>query len=82
MDEKLLRDICKKYQKIITIEDGIKKGGFGSAILEFISENKYDNKVEVLGIEDSFTEHGSIEELQKINGIDSASIREKIKSLQ
>lgn len=82
LDETLLHEICKKHKTIITVEDGIKKGGFGSAILEFISENNCSNAVEVLGIEDSFTEHGSIEELQKINGIDPESIQQKIRSLQ
>ena len=82
LDETLLHHICKKHQTIITVEDGVKKGGFGSAVLEFISENNYDPRIEILGIEDAFTEQGSIEELQKINGIDSESIRQKIRSLQ
>ena len=82
LDEKLLHRVFKNHQTIITIEDGVKKGGFGSAILEFAEENNYKNNVEILGIRDSFIEHGSIEELQKLNGIDVESIREKIKSIQ
>ena len=78
LDENLLHKVFKKYSRIMTVEDGIKKGGFGSAVLEFASENDYNTTVEVLGIEDTFTEHGSIEELQKMNGIDADSIRKKL----
>ena len=82
LDEKLLHQICANFKKIITIEDGVKKGGFGTAVLEFAARHYYTNTIKVLGIEDSFTEHGSIEELQKINGIDPASIVKYVKSLQ
>ncbi len=78
LDLHLLHQIFKKHSRILTIEDGVKKGGFGSAVLEFASENNYTNTIEVLGIEDAFTEHGSIEELQKMNGIDPDSIRKKL----
>ena len=71
-----------KYSKIITIEDGTLKGGFGSAVLEFASERDASNTIEVLGIQDQFIEHGSVGQLQKLNGIDIDSIRKKIKSLQ
>ena len=69
------------FNHIITIEDGVKKGGFGSAILEFIAEYDYKNSVKILGIQDHFVEHGTIEELQKINGIDSGSIKQILKDL-
>ena len=81
LDEKLLTSIFSKHSKIITIEDGTVKGGFGSAILEFAAENNLSNTIEVLGIQDQFTEHGSVEQLQKLNGIDVDSIRAKIRSL-
>ncbi|MEQ6122707.1 1-deoxy-D-xylulose-5-phosphate synthase [Pseudotenacibaculum sp. MALMAid0570] len=82
LDEKLLHEIFTKHKTILTIEDGVLKGGFGSAIVEFAVENKYRNSVHVLGIKDKFVEHGSVDELQRLNGIDSESIRKKIKSLQ
>ena len=82
MDEKLLHQICTRFKTIITIEDGVKKGGFGAAVVEFTANHHYTNTIEVLGIEDAFTEHGSIEELQKINGIDVASIVQRIQALQ
>ncbi len=81
LDEKLLHTICANFSHIITIEDGVKKGGFGSAILEFIAEHHYKNSIKILGIQDDFIEHGTIEELQKINGIDSGSIKQVLKDL-
>jgi 1-deoxy-D-xylulose-5-phosphate synthase len=82
LDERLLTSIFAKYPTIITIEDGTVKGGFGSAVLEFAAKNHLTNTIEVLGIQDEFVEHGSIAQLQQLNGIDVASIRKKIKSLQ
>jgi 1-deoxy-D-xylulose-5-phosphate synthase len=82
LDEKLLHEIFKNYKTIVTIEDGVKKGGFGSAILEFASQYKYQNTIKVLGVQDHFIEHGSIEELQKLNQIDISSIRKLIESIQ
>lgn len=76
LDEKLLHKIFAKFKKIVTIEDGVKKGGFGSAIVEFASNKQYKNDVKVLGIQDHFIEHGTIDELQKLNGIDSNSIQQ------
>ena len=81
LDEKLLHTICANFNHIITIEDGVKKGGFGSAILEFIAEHHYKNSIKILGIQDDFIEHGTIEELQKMNGIDSGSIRQILKDI-
>jgi 1-deoxy-D-xylulose-5-phosphate synthase len=81
LDEKLLHKICANFNQIITIEDGVKNGGVGSAILEFMAKHNYKNSVTILGINDNFIEHGTIDELQKINGIDSASIRQIIQSL-
>ena len=74
LDIQLLHTIFSKYEKVITIEDGVVIGGFGSAITEFASENHYNVPVKKLGIPDQFIEHGSIAELQKICGIDVESI--------
>ena len=70
LDEKLLHKIFKIHKTIVTVEDNSIKGGFGSAILEFASANNYKNTIKVLGIPDTFIEHGSVEELQKIAGLD------------
>lgn len=76
LDESLLHEIFASFEIIITIEDGVIKGGFGSAILEFASENNYTTPIKTLGIPDVFIEHGTVEELQKICGIDVDSIVE------
>ncbi len=79
LDEKLLHFIFKKYDKIITIEDGTINGGFGSAISEFASQNDYKNTIKILGISDDFVTHGTIYELQKLCKIDVDSIMEVLK---
>ena len=74
LDEEMLHMIFKMYETIITVEDGVITGGFGSSIAEFSVKNNYSNKIEILGIPDIFPEHGSIEELHKITGISSEEI--------
>ncbi|WP_298221379.1 1-deoxy-D-xylulose-5-phosphate synthase [Flavobacterium sp.] len=74
LDEKLLHTIFNTFESIITLEDGVIKGGFGSAIVEFGKENGYTTSIKTLGIPDQFIEHGSIAELQKLCGIDAESL--------
>ncbi|MEI7508202.1 MAG: 1-deoxy-D-xylulose-5-phosphate synthase [Flavobacterium sp.] len=74
LDENLLHEIFLKYESVITIEDGVIKGGFGSAIIEFASKNKYSIPIKTLGVPDAFIEHGTLEELQKICNIDVDSL--------
>jgi 1-deoxy-D-xylulose-5-phosphate synthase len=65
LDENELHSIFNQFETIITIEDGVIKGGFGSAILEFAATYSYTSKIKTLGIPDEFIEHGSIDELQQ-----------------
>ena len=81
LDEELLHSICKKFTKIITIENGVVKGGFGSAVLEFCSENHYTPDLRRLGLPDDFVEQGSIKELQHFVGIDQESIEKVVKEI-
>jgi len=74
LDEKALHTIFRDYKIILTIEDGCKKGGFGSAILEFANLHSYDTRIEVLGLPDVFMEQGTIEELHHMAGIDKAGL--------
>jgi 1-deoxy-D-xylulose-5-phosphate synthase len=74
LDEKLLHVIFKNHETIFTVEDGTIKGGFGSAILEFASENKYQNKIKIVGIPDNFIAHGSVSELQHAVGLDANNL--------
>lgn len=81
LDDKLLHEIFKNHESIITVEDGVKKGGLGSAILEFASENNYKNQIKILGVPDAFPEHGTVEELQALAGISASKIETEIKKL-
>jgi 1-deoxy-D-xylulose-5-phosphate synthase len=81
LDDSLLHTIFTTFETIITIEDGVVKGGFGSAIIEFASENEYQNKIKILGIPDNFIEHGTVDELQKICKIDVSSLQELFSQL-
>ena len=81
LDEALLHEIFKKHLHIVTLEDGVIKGGFGSAILEFAAENGYINPIKILGIPDNFIHHGSVEELQRSIKLDAESIKKEIINL-
>ena len=74
LDELLLHTIFKKFKTIITLEDGVITGGFGTAILEFSAKNKYTATVNIMGIPDEFIEHGTVEELQRYCRIDVKSL--------
>lgn len=81
IDETLLHDIFRKFQKIITLEDGTVTGGLGSAVLEFMSDHHYTATVIRLGIPDRFVEHGTQKELYAECGYDEAAIARHIRQL-
>jgi len=81
LDEQTLHRIFNTYSTIITVEDGVIKGGFGSAIVEFASENNYNTQIKILGIPDEFIEHGTVEELQRYCRIDAKSLENIFVSL-
>ena len=70
LDEKKLHKICDKFSTIITVEDGVTTGGFGSAVLEFSAKNDYINEIFLCGVPDYFIEHGTVDELQQFCNID------------
>ena len=74
LDKNTLHTIFTNFESIITIEDGVIKGGFGTAILEFRAENNYTSNVKTLGIPDEFIEHGTVAELQQYCKIDVKSL--------
>ncbi len=80
LDEALLHTIFNDFDTIITLEDGVIKGGFGSGILEYASKNNYKTSIEVLGIPDDFITHGSIAELYTEIGLDEVSLYHKIRN--
>ncbi|MDP2540182.1 1-deoxy-D-xylulose-5-phosphate synthase [Tenacibaculum discolor] len=81
LDKQLLDTIFKKFDTIITVEDGTIKSGFGSEVLEYASEVNYQGKIKLLGIPDEFIHHGTIQQLQEVCGIDTISIQKVIQSL-
>ena len=81
LDEEMLHQVFKKFNKIITVEDGTIVGGFGSAILEFMNQFGYRAKVKMLGIPDSIIEHGTLKELHHEVGIDANHIADAIREM-
>jgi len=74
LDTELLTKIAKRYKVIITVEDGVRDGGFGSAVLENLSEIESKVKVIRLGLPDRFIEHGTPAELYNLVGLDKEAI--------
>ena len=81
MDEELLSELLKTHSKVVTIEDNIVSGGFGSRINKFIIDNNYNVKIENIGIPDKFVEHGSVDELFATIGMSDEQIADRIKKL-
>ena len=81
LDEELLHDIGKKFQRVITVEDGVLRGGVGEAIVKFFNDNGYSPKVKNLGIEDRFIEHGTPAQLYALCGYDADGIEKSINSM-
>lgn len=80
IDEDILNEVGKNYTKIITIEDGVRNGGLGSAVTEWMQDHDYGIKVTRMGLPDQFVEHGSVPELMKLVGLDEQSIIEQIQN--
>ena len=78
IDEELLHEVGRKFKYVVTLEDGVKKGGLGSAVTEFMTENGYTSRVHVMGLPDAFVEHGASSELYRLCKMDKASVLEAI----
>ncbi|MBX3238611.1 MAG: 1-deoxy-D-xylulose-5-phosphate synthase [Chitinophagaceae bacterium] len=81
IDEQLLHEVFRKFDKIVTVEDGTVAGGFGSAVLEFMAGHGYRADVTILGIPDTIIEHGTPKQLQKDAGYDTEAIINAVKQL-
>ncbi|HBQ58129.1 MAG TPA: 1-deoxy-D-xylulose-5-phosphate synthase, partial [Balneolaceae bacterium] len=79
LDTDLIDEVCAKYDHIITLEDGAKMGGLGSAVAEYISEKSDRPTLKIMGIPDRIVEHGTQEELYEEIGIDGTGIIETVK---
>ena len=82
LDEALLQEVGERFQRIVTIEDGARAGGIGSAVLEWMNDHGYTPAVHRLGMPDHFVEHGSVDQLKHICGFDKESIMKLIKELK
>ncbi len=82
LDETLLHEVAKKFKKIVTVEDGSIKGGFGSAVLEFLADNNYTGHiVSRVGLPDQFATHGTPDELYHLYGMDVDGILKTIQEI-
>ncbi|MCR4601911.1 MAG: 1-deoxy-D-xylulose-5-phosphate synthase [Prevotella sp.] len=78
LDEAILHEVGQSFRRIVTIEDGVRHGGLGSAVLEWMSDHGYQPQVVRMGLPDQFVEHGEVSELRQIVGLDAAAIRQAI----
>ena len=81
LDIEVLHSVFKKFNRIITVEDGVLKGGLGSAVMEFMCDNGYNAEIKRLGIPDYFVEQGTQEELIRECGFDADSIVKEIRKM-
>lgn len=78
LDEALLQEVGERFQRIVTIEDGARAGGIGSAVLEWMSDHHFTPAITRLGLPDHFVEHGSVPQLKALTGLDDDSIAKAI----
>lgn len=78
LDEALLQEVGERFQRIVTIEDGARAGGIGSAVLEWMSDHHFTPAITRLGLPDHFVEHGSVPQLKALTGLDDESIAKAI----
>lgn len=81
LDQDIMREVAANYQNIITMEDGALKGGFGSAVGEWLEDHDIHTPLLRLGIKDHFVEHGPVEALRHIEGIDAQALKDAITKL-
>ena len=74
LDGRLLEEIGRTYRRVVTVEDGVRNGGFGSAVLEWMADHGCTTRITRLGLPDKFVEHGTVAQLQHIVGIDAEAI--------
>ena len=74
LDEDILKEVGERFQRIITVEDGVRNGGMGSAVLEWMSDHGYQPRITRLGLPDEFVEQGTVAQLHHLVGIDKEGI--------
>ncbi len=78
LDSKLLQEVGEQFKTIVTVEDGAREGGMGSAVLEWMADNGYTPRIVRLGLSDKFVEHGTVEQLYETCGINKDAIKKVI----
>ena len=82
IDETILQEVAEKFNRIITVENGVKTGGLGSAVIEWMNDHGYHPEIVRLGLPDTeFVEHGTVDELHHIVGLDKEAIIKAIKGI-
>ena len=79
IDAGILDEVGQRFSRVITVEDGVRCGGLGTAVTEWMADHHYTPEIVRLGLPDEFVEHGTISELRRIAGIDKATIIQHIK---
>ena len=79
IDEVILDEVGQRFKRVITVENGVVKGGLGSAVAEYMSDHDYQTHVWRIGVPDQFVEHGSIPELYRLCGMDAESIAQVLR---
>ena len=80
LDEQMLRRVAERFEKIVTVEDGVLNGGVGSAVAEWMADNGFKPQIIRLGIDDKFVEHGTVSELKHLCGYDAEGIYKALKN--
>ena len=79
IDSGILDEVGQRFSRVITVEDGVRCGGLGTAVTEWMADHHYTPEIVRLGLPDEFVEHGTVSELRRIAGIDKATIIQHIK---
>ena len=81
LDEQILHDVGRRFKHVVTIEDGIRNGGMGTAVTEWMNDHGYTPQITRLGLPDEFVEHGTVAELRQITGLDASHIKAVIEKI-
>ncbi len=80
IDEDILHHVGQHFSRVVTLEDGARQGGLGSAVVEFMADHGYTPRITRMGLPDSFVEHGTVAQLQHLAGIDKEAIKDAVRS--
>ena len=82
LDEALICELAKEHALLVTMEENVRRGGFGEQVLDVVSRNALDTKVEIAAVEDAFVSHGTVAQQKKRMGLDALSLAERIRNLK